>query len=195
MNYFALSSYVFISMVTPGPNTILSMEEGKRVGFPRVYYFIGGIATGFMLSGFLCAAVTAMLLELLPDIGVYLKVLGTAYILYLAVRALRANRTLDVEEAQFSGRAAFVSGVLLQFVNVKALMMLLTVLSGFIFPATREPSHIALFVFAICATSGAVCSLWALCGAVFRRLFVSHAKTVNIVIALLLIYCAVSIWR
>ncbi len=195
MNYLAFLTYVVVVAYTPGPNTIMSMEEGKRVGFPRAFYFVGGVTAGMFMLGGLCAAVTALVMKTLPDFALYLRVLGTAYIVYLAVKILLSNGSARANDKPFSGRAAFFSGIFLPCLNVKGIMFLLTAFTSFVFPATDLPLEVFAYVVVLALACGLACVLWALCGTVFRRLFANHGKTINAVIALMLLYSAVSIWR
>ncbi|AHA66624.1 Cysteine/acetylserine efflux protein [Shigella dysenteriae 1617] len=78
----------------------------------------------------------------------------------------------------------------MQFVNVKIILYGVTALSTFVLPQTQALSWIVgvSVLLAMIGTFGNVC--WALAGHLFQRLF----RQLNIVLALLLIYCAVRIF-
>ena len=76
--------------------------------------------------------------------------------------------------------------------NVKVILYGITSLSSFILPHYDSVAVLALFC-VILSVTGFLCTLlWALFGAVFERFFKNYAKIVNAVMALLLVYCAVT---
>lgn len=85
---------------------------------------------------------------------------------------------------------SFLSGMLLQFVNVKVILYGITALSSFVLPYYQsfQTSAIAVFYLAFVGFAGTCC--WALFGAVFERFFTKYNKTLNAIMALLLVYCA-----
>ncbi|MBR1672009.1 MAG: lysine transporter LysE, partial [Fretibacterium sp.] len=89
----------------------------------------------------------------------------------------------------------FVSGVMLQFVNFKVISYGLTVMASFILPHYRGLLPIAGFVVLLAVFSLVSTACWALFGAAFDRLFRQHGRALNAAMALLLIYCAVTMLR
>lgn len=82
----------------------------------------------------------------------------------------------------------------LQFVNVKIILYGVTALSTFVLPQTQALSWVVgvNVLLAMIGTFGNVC--WALAGHLFQRLFRQYGRQLNIVLALLLVYCAVRIF-
>ena len=65
-------------------------------------------------------------------------------------------------------------------------------LQPFVLPHYDSIPVLALFCF-ILSVTGFLCTLlWALFGAVFEKFFKKYSKIVNAVMALLLVYCAVT---
>ncbi len=83
--------YTFVTSITPGPNNIMSMSLGLKVGFKKTLYFNAGVLTGFCIITLLCAFFCAKLNEWIPEIRLPMLVLGTLYLIWLAVKILRST--------------------------------------------------------------------------------------------------------
>jgi threonine/homoserine/homoserine lactone efflux protein len=84
MNFAAFLSYLIITSFTPGPSNILVMNEGRRFGFRGSLRFSGGIMLGFIILGIVTALLTTSLYQWIPMAEPYFKVVGAAYLVYLA---------------------------------------------------------------------------------------------------------------
>jgi threonine/homoserine/homoserine lactone efflux protein len=81
----------------------------------------------------------------------------------------------------------------MQFVNAKMLLYGLTVTATFITPYYQSPVILLLFSVFLACCSALAASCWALFGTTIQRLFGQYRKPLNIGLALLLLYAAVSI--
>jgi threonine/homoserine/homoserine lactone efflux protein len=189
-NWLSFLIYSFATTFSPGPNNILSMTYAGKIGFRKSYPFNIGILIGRIITMALCALCSSILYMYIPKIQMPMKIAGAAYLLYLAWRCLRF--TMDTAAAEL--KATVLSGILLQFINAKAYIAGINVMSSFILPYYRKTVVIMGFalLFALIAFSATIC--WGLFGTVFRGLFVSHRKPVNICMAVLLVYCAASLF-
>ena len=79
---------------------------------------------------------------------------------------------------------------LLQFLNIKILMLGIAFYSGYILPYGFHPGHIVAFalVMALCAGTGNL--IWATLGSLLFPLYSKYARAINTVMALLLVWCA-----
>jgi threonine/homoserine/homoserine lactone efflux protein len=84
--------------------------------------------------------------------------------------------------------------MLLQFVNVKIILYGITAMSSYVLPHYRGVATIALFALLLSVIGVSGCLCWAAFGAVFENLFHRYRKTLNVIMALLLVYCAVSLF-
>ena len=80
------------------------------------------------------------------------------------------------------------------FLRASQKLCCITALSTFVLPQTQALSWIigVSVLLAMIGTFGNVC--WALAGHLFQRLFRQYGRQLNIVLALLLVYCAVRIF-
>ena len=188
--WFSFLTYAVVTAVTPGPNNIMSMSNGGRKGFRGALPFNFGIGVGFSIVMLLCTAFCSALSALIPKIKLPMLVAGAAYMLYLAWETFRSS---GVEENH--SREGFLSGLLLQFINPKIYIYCIMSMEAYILPYYHGQA-LPLAGFALLLTLiGFVFTLcWSAFGSVFKWLFSAHARVVNTVMALLLVYCAVSLF-
>ena len=191
MNVPAFLIYVFVTSFTPGPNNIMAMNNARYVGFKKSMVFNLGVAAGFTLVMLVSTLFAGMLYSVIPKIKPYMLVLGGLYMLYLAYKTLRGGSNGEETEKPHS---SFISGMLFQFINPKGIIYGITVASAYIIPNYTSP--FAFLIFAVLLGIVALMSTtsWALFGTAFKKLFTSHAKFINIIMALLLVYCAIALF-
>lgn len=193
MNYAAFFSYIFVTSITPGPNNIMALSNAGKYGFKGAMPYNFGALCGVFVVISCCAAFSAALYDFIPAIEPVMCCLGALYILWLAV-------SLWLDKPRKSGKNplrsnSFFSGLLLQFVNAKAFMYAITSISSFVLPYYRDFWHVLLFVVIMSLTCLVCTSCWALFGSAFERFFRQHGRLLNLVMSLLLVYCAVSmVW-
>lgn len=184
-------TYVVVTAITPGPNNIMSMSNGARKGVWKSFPFNLGIWTGFTIVMNLCAAFCSMLAALIPKIRLPMMILGAGYMLYLAWKTLRS--TGEIQEKGI--REGYLPGLLLQFVNAKEYIYGIVSMEAYILPYYQgQPLKLALFALLLSTVAFACNLCWSAFGSVFRLLFTRHAKAINVIMALLLVYCAVSLF-
>lgn len=190
INLGAFFSYIFLTAYTPGPNNIMAMANAGKYGFRKSMKFCLGVLLGF-LSIMICSALfCSVLYRFIPKIEPVMVCIGAAYILWLAWTIFR-DKPHEGKKGSFETNSVF-SGMLLQFINVKVILYGITAFSTFILPYYQSILMLTLFVLLLSFVgfSGTVC--WALFGAVFERFFSAHRRVMNVVMALMLVYCAVT---
>ncbi|KYG26775.1 LysE family transporter [Priestia endophytica] len=191
MNFTAFLSYIIITSITPGPSNLLMMNEARRFGFKKSLPFNIGILSGFIILGIVTSLLTTSLYKWIPMIEPYFKVVGAVYLLYLAWKIAFSK---GGKEEDIDNQSSFFSGLFFQILNVKSILYFLTALSTFVLPYSG--SNITIFFF-MCLTIVIGCVallLWAVFGAAFKKLFSKYNKTINIVMCLLLVYSAITIF-
>ena len=190
-NWLEFLSYAVVTAVTPGPNNIISLSSASRLGFRRSFPLNLGIWAGFSLVMLACTLFCSALSSILPAAKGPMLVVGALYMLYLAWKTWQSAPV--AEEA--SGQSGFRAGLLLQFVNPKIYIYGVVSLEAYILPY-YQGQWAALILFALLlALIGFLFTLcWSLFGAVFKLLFSKYARVTNAVMALLLVYCAVSLF-
>ncbi|MBP3314110.1 MAG: LysE family transporter [Oscillospiraceae bacterium] len=184
-------SYAGVMAITPGPNNLMSMSNAGRLGVRKAIGFNFGVWLGFSIVALLSAVFCSTLSTLFPQIKLPMLLLGAGYMLFLAWKTFRSS---DVEEKS-AGKGNFLSGLLLQFVNPKIYLNCIVSMQTYILPHFSG-KWLSLIAFALLlAFVGFVCTLlWALFGSAFKLLFSKYARMTNTLMALLLVYCAVSLF-
>ncbi|MDM0047083.1 LysE family translocator [Variovorax dokdonensis] len=115
---------------SPGPNTTLSTALAANGGLPRAMRFVLAVPVGWTLLLLLCAAGIGAAVVAVPALRVVVKALGIAYLLFLSWK-LADSRTLG-QANRASLQVGFIQGIALQFVNVKAWLLALTIVAGWV---------------------------------------------------------------
>ena len=190
-NAVAFFSYIFITAFTPGPNNLMAMTNAGRYGLARSLRFCMGVFAGFLIVMGTCAVSGTLLLRTAPAAGPYMKAVGCAYLLYLAWITISDDGT--AEDGTGTAASSFRSGMFLQLINVKVILYGITALSSFVLPRYGAPHQLSAFVLILSLVGFAGTFAWALLGSVFRGFLARRRRVANTVMALLLLYCALSI--
>lgn len=119
-------------------------------------------------------------------------VLGTLYLIWLAVKILRS--TYDTKAVEPKKGQAYLSGLFLQFVNVKVMVSAIVSIQMFVLPYYQSTEALTAFAIFI-AIAGTSCNLvWSGFGSVASRLFANHTKLINTILAISLVFCAAGFW-
>jgi threonine/homoserine/homoserine lactone efflux protein len=119
---------------SPGPNTTLSTALAANHGLLRAMRFVCAVPLGWGLLFSVCAAGLGSLVLAVPALRLGVKLLGIGYLLWLAYQLCRAGTLMQVNQARLN--VGFIEGVALQFINIKAWMLALTIVASWI--AGRE---------------------------------------------------------
>lgn len=166
----ALSTFAFISTVTPGPNNIMLLASGAQYGYAKTLPHIIGIVVGvagLMISTLLGIGALFALFPLLYDV---MKVLGIAYLLWLAFKIATApTAEIELNQTNRSSPLKWWEGALFQLVNPKVWMMALASVGSFSQPGEYYvQSGVAIVL--VFALIGFPCiSIWAAAGARMRN--------------------------
>ena len=115
---------------SPGPNTTLSTALAANHGLRRAMPFVCAVPVGWGLLLSLCALGLGALLLAVPLLGLAVKVVGVAYLLWLASKIARSRQLSQADAERMN--VGFWQGAALQFVNIKAWMLALAIVSGWI---------------------------------------------------------------
>jgi threonine/homoserine/homoserine lactone efflux protein len=176
---------------TPGPNNIMVMNNSKNVGFKKNLKFALGMFTGFLIIILLCLVFSTVLFNIVPAVQFPMKILGAAYMAYLIIKTFFSSK--KEKSKSFSG--SYFAGIMLQFINPKLFIYGLTTISSFLLPHFKEIPILLLFslFMSIVGFSSLLC--WSLFGSLFSIVFEKHGKILNILMAALLLYCIISLFR
>lgn len=185
-------SYAVVTAVTPGPNNIMSMSNAGRLGFRRAFPFNLGVWAGFSVVMLICTFFCNALSDIIPKIRTPMLILGAIYMLWLAWKTFKSP---PVEDNDGKTKGGFIYGLVLQFVNPKIYIYCIVSMEAYILPYYHG-KWIELTLFALLlAFIGFVFTLcWALFGSAFKLLFSKYSRVTNTIMALMLVYCAISLF-
>ena len=115
---------------TPGPNTTLSTALAANRGLRGALHFVLAVPVGWGLLFTLCAVGAGSLVMAAPALRWTIVLGGVAYLLWLARRLWRSGQLAQANDSQLD--VSFMQGVLLQFLNIKAWMLALSIVGGWV---------------------------------------------------------------
>ena len=123
---------------SPGPNTTLSTALAANLGLRRALRFCLAVPAGWTLLMLASGLGMGALITGVPALRWAVTLLGVAYMFWLAFKLSRAGQLTAVDNARLN--VTFWQGVGLQFVNIKAWMLALTLSAGWVVNAAGQPS-------------------------------------------------------
>jgi len=166
----ALLAYTTAMAFTPGPNTTLSTAMAANHGLAHAMRFVFAVPFGWCLLLVACAAGLGTLVSTVPALGAAIRLLGAAYMLWLAWKlAQRVRAPMDDGAARSALDIGFARGVALQFVNAKAWINALTIAGTWIAVEGQVTARLA-WVLPIAAAYGFASNFtYAMVGAGLRQ--------------------------
>lgn len=183
--------YIFITAYTPGPNNIMSLSNAVRYGFKKSFPFNLGVLAGFSVVMLFCTLLSTIIFSYIHQAKIYMQVIGAAYMLYLAWKTWKSSSEIELKETK---GASFTSGATLQFINPKIYIYAVTAMSTFILPQFNSTAVLIGFALLLALVGFTGTVAWSAFGSTFRNLLTNYSNIVNPVLALLLVYCAVSLF-
>lgn len=151
---------------TPGPNTTLSTAIAANRGLRGAMHFVCAVPVGWSVLLLLCALGAGTVIAAVPALRWGVLLLGVGYMLWLAWR-LAGSGTLAQADARRMD-VSFIEGVLLQFVNIKAWMLALSIVAGWVAGRPDWPARLALVLPVMLAYAFTSNLLYAAVGSLLR---------------------------
>ena len=123
---------------SPGPNTTLSTALAANLGLKRALRFCFAVPTGWTILMIGSGLGLGALVLGVPALRWGVKLAGVAYMLWLAWKLARSGQLTQVDEKRLD--VTFLQGVGLQFLNIKAWMLALTLTAGWVVNAAGQPA-------------------------------------------------------
>ena len=141
--WWGAALFMLVSSVTPGPNNTMLMASGVHFGFRRTLAHLMGVQLGF---GFMVVSVGLGLHTVLAQFPAFydlVRFAGAAYMVWMAWSLASARPQLALPAALDDGLHSaqdeakplgFWGAVLFQWVNPKAWVMAVTIMSAYVPP-------------------------------------------------------------
>jgi threonine/homoserine/homoserine lactone efflux protein len=188
----AAAMFGFATSITPGPNNMMLLASGLNFGVRRTLPLMFGVTTGYVVLMLAVGFGLGEGLRAVPGAFLGLKLLGGAYMLWLAWRIAFSAPPQDESESSSRRPISFLGAVAFQWVNPKAWVIVVTAAATYVTPDsfTRD----LLIVTLVCGLINLPSiSVWAMFGASLRRFLRDPLwlRRFNIAMALLLV---ASLW-
>ena len=192
--FAALVVFACVMAFTPGPNNILLAASGVNFGFARTIPHMVGVAFGFFALLAACAAGLGLVFTAIPALHVVLKIVGAAYMLWLAYKVATAHLSNDTRAP--ARPFTFWQAAAFQWINPKGVVAAISGIAIYVCPDHQQfdvPIMLAAFS---AATIGSVLT-WSAFGVALRGLLrePSRARIFNFTMALLLVVSIVPMVR
>jgi threonine/homoserine/homoserine lactone efflux protein len=187
----ALALFGFVSSITPGPNNTMLMASGANFGFGRTVPHLSGVVVGFPIMVIGIGLGLGGVFTAFPVLHDVLRVVGAAYLLYLAYKLARSD-SLSAGPAGASPMT-FWQAVAFQWVNPKAWAMALGTVANFV-PKDGYTQNVVMAALVFAVVNGPCVATWAGFGVVLRRFLARPGalRAFNVTMAVLLV--ATLIW-
>ncbi|USK34164.1 LysE family transporter [Bacillus sp. F19] len=182
--------YIFVTSFTPGPNNIMAMLFANKYGLKKTIRFCLGVGAGFFVIMLLCSYFNLLLKNFIPQIEFIMTILGAIYMLYLAIKIITSNNDKDNDVDKNN---SFLTGMLLQFVNPKGILYGITAISTFILPYHTSNFSLIFYSLFLAFVGFMSTFCWSMFGSIFQKFLSEYRSQFNIIMALLLVYSAISI--
>ena len=157
--------FALVATATPGPNNVLLTASGLSFGFRKTVPMMLGFVIGLLLLLMAVASGLGLVFERLPWLHWLLKILGAAYLLYLAWKLWLAS---SMGSATLSSPHGFLRSVAFQAINPKAWMMTVGAISAYTSPGQDYWPSVGWVVAAFAAMACPSAALWAAFGGLLR---------------------------
>ena len=191
IDFSGMLLYLAVSAFTPGPNNLMCMYLGATYGLKGSRKFITASMASVFVKALLCGLLNVALASVIPSVVPVLKWVGAAYMLYLAWTMLKSGmKGGQVGEKQ--GESTYSAGILLQILNMKSWVSAISLFSVYVVPYTTA-------LWAVLAGAGTMLGLliaaslsWCLFGRAIKNVYEKYRLPISILMALSLVYCAVT---
>lgn len=180
---------------SPGPNTTLSTALAANLGLKRALKFCLAVPAGWTLLMLASGLGMGALITGVPALRWAVTLLGVAYMFWLAWKLSRAGQLTEVNSDRLN--VTFWQGVGLQFVNIKAWMLALTLSAGWVVnaagqPATNPGERLAIICVVMMVFAFTSNFVYALVGSLLRQWLAQGARLLwfNRLLALVLVVTA-----
>jgi cysteine/O-acetylserine efflux protein len=182
--FLSFIGYAVATAITPGPNNFLTLNTSSTYGFKKSIPLLMGIMSGIVSVLTITVIMSYSLAQILPQLTLISKYLGSIYILWLAYHIYQSKpNQLDGS----SKHPGFKQGYALQFVNVKILLYGITSISSFVLPYYTDLFTIALFALILVLISSVCLVIWAGAGVLLQNFYRKHFKIINTLMAIVLL--------
>jgi len=147
--FLAFAAATLLLAATPGPDMTLSISRALAQGKKAALFVVIGTSLGIVVHTTLVAFGISALITASPTAFLILKTGGAAYLLWLALQAIRLGSKLTVakvEEQKGTPLSNISSGFWVNLLNPKVIIFFMTFLPQFVSAGDPAVTHKLLFL-------------------------------------------------
>lgn len=193
--FLSVALFALVMTGTPGPNNVMLTASGANFGYRRSIPHFIGIGFGLISLISLNGLGLGVLFQTYPAIQDALKILGSAYLPYLAWK-IAFSSAMSKGEDKVNKPMTCWEAILFQYLNPKAWMMSITAVGSFAYSGEDYWWSIAAISIIFLLVQVQTSSVWVGFGAFIRR-WLSTPKAwqrFNLGMGTLTASCVVFIW-
>ncbi len=135
-----------VALISPGPDfavvTRLSLISGRRAGL----WAAAGVTASIGIYILVCAFGLSLVIAALPSLSQVLTVVGAVYLAWLGIQCLRSKGELPEAAHTPPSAKSFVTGLLTNLLNPKAMLYFSSILSQVLTPELSAADTVAIWL-------------------------------------------------
>ena len=135
-----------VALISPGPDfavvTRLSLISGRRAGL----WAAAGVTASIGIYILVCAFGLSLVIAALPSLSQVLTVVGAVYLAWLGIQCLRSKGELPEAAHTSPSAKSFVTGLLTNLLNPKAMLYFSSILSQVLTPELSAADTAAIWL-------------------------------------------------
>jgi threonine/homoserine/homoserine lactone efflux protein len=139
-----------VALISPGPDfavvTRLSLVSGRRAGL----WAAAGVTSSIGIYVLVCAFGLSLIISALPSLSQVLTVVGAIYLAWLGIQCVRSKGELPEAMQAVPSTRSFVTGLLTNLLNPKAMLYFSSVLSQVLTPDLGAADTATLWLLLVC---------------------------------------------
>ncbi|MED7789428.1 LysE family translocator [Francisella sp. 19X1-34] len=187
--YLPLFLFCISTIVTPGPNNLMLLISSIKFGVRRTLPHYIGICLGFPFMVLVVGLGLDAIFVSYPKLHLIIKIVGAIYMVWLAIKIILSSSYHS--DAKNSKPLSFKQAILFQWINPKAWVMAIGVISTYTIISENMTLFIqVIMISAIVMIVSFCCTAFWLFGGNFVKRILSdekHLKIFNLVLGVLLI--------
>ena len=189
----SIALFWFVTAYTPGPNNVVASYSGFNFGIVKTIPHILGVTLGFTSLVLFLTIGLINIFKLFPIIQIFIKYLGTLFLIYLAYKIAQSTTT---DKTRKENPVKFIETFLFQYLNPKGVMVAIVVVSTYVDLGENYINYATQVILLALLFSGSSITLWTFIGK-FLRKFATNEKFIkyfNYVMSLLLLLSIITFY-
>lgn len=186
--YIPLFLFCISSTITPGPNNLMLLISSIRFGVRKTLSHYLGVCLGFPFMVLIIGLGLESIFVSHPRLHTVIKVVGGIYMLWLAFKIILSS---NFDDEKSSEPLSFIQAALFQWINPKAWIMAIGVVSTYTVVSTDMSLLLQVIIITVIymIVSFLCTGFWLFGGSSVKRILnnENHLRVFNLILGLLLI--------